>query len=141
MRGTGSDDYVVSTENTCPPYPYQALTRFFFKWVYSDGSKATIYENTHNPPYWTASVEGGNLFTVPGPRVGIHLADWDGDGKCDVLTQDKATGALHMWKNNYDPLTGKFLFTDEGIVTGSATCTEGWGVGIFDRGLRLADLE
>jgi hypothetical protein len=46
-----------------------------------------------------------------------------------------------MWKNNYDAVTDTFDFTDEGIVSGAATCTEGWGVDIFDRGMRLHDVE
>lgn len=46
-----------------------------------------------------------------------------------------------MWRNDYDSVTDTFAFTDVGIVSGAAICTEGWGVNIFDRGLILADIE
>jgi hypothetical protein len=77
---------------------------------------------------------------VPGPRVGIHLADWNGDGRCDVLVQNKATGALTLYENWFDKGANKLTFKNFGVVT-PATCTQGWGVSIFDRGMRLADIE
>lgn len=118
MRGSGADDYV---------------------WIYQDGHASEINVNIHSPPYWGHSLSIS--LSVPGPRVGIHLADWDGDGKCDVLVQNKATGALTLYANQYSSSSNTLTFVNRGVVTGAATCTEGWGVGIFDRGMRLADIE
>jgi hypothetical protein len=120
MTGSGSDDYV---------------------WVYYDGhsDSTDFFMNTHNPAYW--GNDGRITLSVPGPRNGIHLADWNGDGKCDVLVQNKASGALTLWENRYDASTKKLTFANVGVVTGAATCTQGWGVNIFDRGMRLADIE
>ena len=117
MRGTGADDYV---------------------WIYSDGHAAEINANIHDPPYWGHSTT--ITLSVPGPRVGIHLADWTGDGKCDVLVQNKATGALTLYENRFDASKNSLTFANRGVVTG-ATCSQGWGVGIFDRGMRLADID
>lgn len=119
MRGSGSDDYV---------------------WIYFDGRIDEINTNFHNPPQWGHNTELS--ISVPGPRVGIHLADWTGDGKCDILVQDKASGALRMYENRYDPANPNYLpFAAPIQVSGAGTCSEGWGVGIFDRGMRLADVE
>jgi hypothetical protein len=119
MRGTGSDDYV---------------------WIYQDGHAAEIYANLHQPPGWGHSTKMTLILPVPSPRIGIHLADWDGDGLCDVLTQDRASGALTLYKNTYDKGSDTVSFIKQGIVT-PGTCTQGWGVGIFDRGMRVVDLD
>lgn len=78
---------------------------------------------------------------VPGPRVGIHLAHWTGDGRCDVMVQNKATGALTLYENQFDAGANSLTFANRGVVTGAATCAQGWGVSIFDRGMRLADID
>ncbi|KAK3372649.1 carbohydrate esterase family 3 protein [Podospora didyma] len=117
MRGTGADDYV---------------------WIYEDGHAAEINANIHSPPAWGHSTSIS--LNVPGPRVGIHLADWTGNGRCDVLVQNKATGALTLYENQFS--NNALTFTNRGVVSGSGGwCTEGWGVGIFDRGMRLADID
>ncbi|KAK8001952.1 hypothetical protein PG991_014174 [Apiospora marii] len=118
MTGSGSDDYV---------------------WVWSPGDRAELYLNTHNPPNWKEDTK--TLFNIGRNRRSIHLADWDGDGKCDVLSQRKSDGALEWWRNGYDKATGRFSFEYKGFVAGSDKCSQGWGVSIFDRGLRLADID
>lgn len=117
MRGTGADDYV---------------------WIWSDGHTAEINANVHNPPWWGNTVSIS--LSVPGPRVGIHLADWTGNGRCDVLVQNKATGALTLYENQWDAGKNSLTFANRGVVTG-AVCSQGWGVGIFDLGMRLADID
>lgn len=117
MRGTGSDDYV---------------------WIYFDGHAAEFNANIHNPPLWGHDIK--IELNVPGPRVGIHLADWTGDGKCDVLVQNKDTGALTLYENNFTTGSKVITFTNRGVVT-PATCSQGWGVSPFDRGMRLADID
>lgn len=69
----------------------------------------------------------------------IHLADFDNDGKCDILLVDKASGATTVIKNDYSD--GKFSFTSLGQVTGSATCTEGYGRDKHDLGVRWHDID
>ena len=118
MRGTGADDYV---------------------WIYYDGHAAEMFANIHQPPEWGHSTS--DSLNIPGPRVGIHLADWNGNGRCDVLVQNKATGALTLWENRFDAAKNSLTFVNVGVVTGAATCTQGWGLSPFDRGMRLADIE
>jgi hypothetical protein len=77
-----------------------SMLTFGLEWIYNNGHTAEIYENIHASPEWTHGDK--SLFSVPGLREGIHLVDWDGDGRCDMLVQDKATGALQMWKNEYN---------------------------------------
>ena len=72
--------------------------------------------------------------------MGIHLADWDGDGKCDVLVQNKATGALTLYRNDWQSGRDTITFTNRGVVAETG-CNQGWGVSIFDRGMRIADIE
>jgi hypothetical protein len=117
MLGRGVDDYV---------------------WIYQDGRVAEINVNLRSPPLWGHDLK--ITLTVPGPRVGIHLADWNNDGKCDVLVQSKATGVLTLYQNNYSPGATTITFGAPVTVT-PATCDQGWGVGIFDRGMRIADIE
>lgn len=117
MRGTGSDDYV---------------------WIYMDGHADEIFVNTHSPPAW--GHDHSISLRVPGPRTGIHLADWTGNGRCDVLVQDKASGAVTLWENQYNAAARSLSFANRGVVAQS-NCREGWGPGIFDRGMRIADIE
>ena len=77
-------------------------------------------------------------FTTHRPRQEVHLSDFDSDGKCDVLLVDKTSGATRLMLNAYDGST--FAFEDKGIVTGRATCTEGYGRGKHDLGVRWHDL-
>ncbi|TGJ79062.1 hypothetical protein E0Z10_g9703 [Xylaria hypoxylon] len=116
MRGTGSDDLV---------------------WIYSNGTVDEINTNIHSPPNWGHSTH--ITLSVPGPRSRIHLADWTGDGKCDVLVQSEA-GALTLYENRYDSNANSITFTNRGVVA-STGCTAGWGVSMFDRGMRIADIE
>ena len=117
MRGTGSDDYV---------------------WIYADGHSNEIFANTHNPPFWDPNYS----FTlkVGAPRELIHLADWTGNGRCDVLVQDKTTSAVRLWENQWNAGTKTLTFVDQGIVA-SPGCGKSTGVGIFDRSMRIADME
>ncbi|KAM0549173.1 hypothetical protein ACHAPJ_009482 [Fusarium lateritium] len=117
MTGSGSDDYV---------------------WIYQDGHAAEINVNIHSPPAWGHSTK--IVLKVPGPRNGIHLADWTGDGRCDVIVQNKATGDLTVFKNQYDKGTDSITF-DSDTTHASSKCDQGWGVGIFDLGMRFHDID
>ena len=78
MTGSGSDDYI---------------------WIYMDGhaGASDLFLNIHDPPNWGHTVKVD--LHVPGPRIGIHLADWTNSGKCDVFVQDRTTGKLTRYPN------------------------------------------
>jgi hypothetical protein len=117
MRGTGSDDMV---------------------WIYADGHSNEIFANTHNPPFWDPNYS----FTlkVGADRTLIHLADWTGNGRCDVLVQNKVTSAITLWENQWNADTKTLTFANRGVVA-SPGCGKSTGVSIFDRSMRIADME
>lgn len=45
-----------------------------------------------------------------------------------------------MWQNNWNPSTRSWTFSDKGVVSGSASCTTGYGLIENDLGVRFADL-
>ena len=69
----------------------------------------------------------------------IHLADFDGDKKCDILLVDKNSGATTVILNKFS--SGKFSWSNIGVVTGSASCTEGYGTDKHDKGVRWHDID
>ncbi|KAB8256183.1 hypothetical protein BDV32DRAFT_161282 [Aspergillus pseudonomiae] len=116
-RGTGADDYI---------------------WISPTG-RALLYGNVHKPPTWVP--EGPQIFDLGRDRKGIHLADFNGDGKCDVWAVNRETGAAEVWINHWNEDTTSGFLDYRGVVTGNVKCTEGWGVGYRDIGVRMADLD
>ncbi|KNG81650.1 hypothetical protein ANOM_009765 [Aspergillus nomiae NRRL 13137] len=116
MRGTGADDYV---------------------WISSEG-RGYLYGNVHDPPVWKP--EGTEIFNVKKDRKSLHLADFDGDGKCDLWAVNRDTGEAEIWLNKWSDNAQGNYFQYKGVLTGNARCTQGWGVGLDDLGLRFADL-
>ena len=95
-----------------------------------------LYINQHT---WGTWKNWGELYATYRPRQEIHLADFDGDGKCDILLVDKSSGATTVILNRY--ASGAFVWSNIGVVTGSATCTEGYGNDKFDLGVRWSDID
>lgn len=106
--------------------------------------------------------EGPQIFDLGRDRKSIHLADFDGDGKvctkkddlgfsstcvliddlqCDVWAVNRETGQAEVWINHWNEDTNSGFLDYRGVVTGDVKCTEGWGVGYRDIGVRMADLE
>ncbi|KFY47243.1 hypothetical protein V494_00086 [Pseudogymnoascus sp. VKM F-4513 (FW-928)] len=111
MSGTGNDDYVFVDHN----------------------SKITIFRNVNTPPNSDYSnwVDKGVVLDLGGiDRKAIHLGDWNGDGFCDVIVTDKATGALDVFYTYWDKASDQFSFGAKTRVVGSG-CTQGWGVGLL----------
>jgi len=89
MTGNGVDDYV---------------------WVNKNGD-IVVFVNRNTPP--AGNYEGGSAWDDKGvvfatgqdPRA-IHLGDWDGDGKADVIIIDRETGTPRVYLTKYD--SGKF---------------------------------
>ncbi|UCK59347.1 hypothetical protein AFCA_002165 [Aspergillus flavus] len=90
-----------------------------------------LYGNVHDPPVWKP--EGIEISNVKKDRKSLHLADIDGDGK--------DTGEAEIWLNKWSDNAQGDYFQYKGVLTGNARCTQGWGVGLYDLGLRFADLD
>jgi hypothetical protein len=63
----------------------------------------------------------------------LHLADWDGDGACDIILVDS-----NPWRNTVKN-TGKVQF-DTPVAISNFSCDQPPGVGVFDLAVRFADL-
>ena len=69
----------------------------------------------------------------------MHFADFDGDGKCDILLVDKGNGRTRLIRNNYQ--NGNWAFQDLGLVSAAAACSQGYGYDLHDNGVRWHDLD
>jgi hypothetical protein len=121
MSGTGNDDYVFIDHN----------------------SNVTIFRNANKPPNtdYSGWHDKGVVLELGGiNRKAIHLGDWNGDGFCDVIIADKATGALDVYYTYWDQASDQFSFEPKKRVVENG-CKEGWGVGMYDLGIRFADID
>jgi hypothetical protein len=120
VTGTGIDDYV---------------------WIYKNGD-VVIFVNRNVPPN-TDQYEDCAAWTDKGIvlRTGkfwksLHIGDWNGDGKADIISVNQADGSLTIWLTSY--ANGQFSFTKQTSPRGY--CDQGWGVGTTDLGMRFADV-
>jgi hypothetical protein len=66
----------------------------------------TLYSNIREPPNWGHE---GVIFTGAGARrQDVHLADLDGDKRCDYLVVNPDTGETKMFKN-----VGKWCYKND----------------------------
>ncbi|KAF5245738.1 hypothetical protein FANTH_7198 [Fusarium anthophilum] len=119
MTGNGNDDYL---------------------WISPEG-RVAIFVNSNKPPDTSRYKDGawigkGYVLDTKADRKALHVGDWDGDGKADIIATDRATGALTIWLTSWNGQ--KFSFNK--ISSGTSYCKEGWGVGLLDIGPRFADL-
>jgi FG-GAP-like repeat len=66
----------------------------------------------------------------------LHIGDWNGDGRADVIGVDKKTGAMTVWLTSWN--NGVFTFAKQ--TSSNHYCTQGWGVGRYDLGVQFADI-
>jgi len=82
-----------------------------------------------------------SLGSVGVDRKAIHPVDWNGDGKCDIIVVEKATGAVDVRYMSWNPSMDTFTCSPPTkVVNGNEGCTQGWGIGQFDLGIRFADI-
>lgn len=116
-----------------------------YVWTFQ-GGKMEIFVNrgkssiTDNDPegFWEPQ---GTIWSPPRGmhRKDLHLADWDGDGKCDIIYVDPDNNnAIQVWLNKSP---GKWDRWDhlENPAPG-VTCSESRGIGLHDLAVRFADL-
>ena len=115
MTGNGDDDYI-----------YVSFIGTF-----------TLFGNMQSPPGWQ---QHGVIYNRAIPsRKQLHFADWNGDGRCDILIVDKMDGHVDMIRND-GFVNGKLTFYDYGLVSSTAQCDQGYGDGFGDLGVRFAHI-
>lgn len=73
-------------------------------------------------------------------RKGLHLGDWDGDGKADIICVNKHTGELSIWFTKFTAGVGFEYAASPTVIPNSAKCRKGWGVGLYDVAARFANI-
>ncbi|KAF4445873.1 hypothetical protein F53441_10435 [Fusarium austroafricanum] len=75
------------------------------------------------------------------PRRALHLADWDGDGKDDIIgVTNLKTGSLKVWYSRWN--NGRHNWEEQTIPNppGREWCTQGYGRLPFDNAHHFADV-
>jgi hypothetical protein len=126
-----------------------------YVWAHSTGYMR-IYESRggtfpSSPPYWGENY----VFWAATDHVGhevdrrdLHLADWDGDGLCDIIYVNPDTGYMGgLWLNKFKT-TGDLRSSSNWVRASNpgprgndAPCREHRGVGIYDLAVRFADID
>ncbi|RSM12379.1 hypothetical protein CEP52_002563 [Fusarium oligoseptatum] len=124
MTGNGRDDYVwVLSKGEMDLYP--------------NGGKNFI---TGQESYWGPMQKA---FFKPDrdlDRRDLHLTDWDGDGKCDIVWVDPNNqNRVSVWRNNYTP-GGGFNWQYLANPAPELYCPEKRGIGFQDIPVQFADV-
>ncbi|KAF4963513.1 hypothetical protein FSARC_8480 [Fusarium sarcochroum] len=116
-----------------------------YVWAYQGGKmemwanrgKGTITDNDKDG-YWNYQ---GTIWTPPQEldRRDLHLADWDGDGACDIIHVNPKGGSVQVWLNNY-PKTKKWTWTHNANPAPALTCSQTRGLALYDMAVRFADI-
>ncbi|KAF4975545.1 hypothetical protein FZEAL_7691 [Fusarium zealandicum] len=116
-----------------------------YVWAYQGGKmemwanrgKGSI-SNSDPDGYWNYQ---GTIWTPSQEmdRRDLHLADWDGDGACDIIHVNPKGGSVQVWINNY-PKTGKWAWTHQGNPAPALSCSQSRGLGLYDLAVRFADI-
>ena len=97
-------------------------------------------KNTHEnfDNYDTSAWTKTLTFDTGIDRRGLHVGDWDGDGKADIIAvTDRNTGALKVWHSQWD---GTDFHWEAKVIPDSAKCDQGWGLLYWDHGAYFADI-
>ncbi|KAK1622921.1 hypothetical protein BDP81DRAFT_440486 [Colletotrichum phormii] len=84
-------------------------------------------------PSWSAP----NKLETGFDRRALHVGDWDGNGKADIIGVNRRTGALTVWFSNWD---GTNFNWDKQVLANTDKCNQGLGRGYFDHGAYFADI-
>ncbi|RDW68818.1 putative esterase [Aspergillus mulundensis] len=123
--------------------------RMDYIWILSKGDMR-IYPNkglvniTNDESYWDANYVIFDPSSLPIgrdlDRRDLHLADWDGDGACDIIWTDPDSGNKpHLFRNRIKE-TGAFDWEYDATPAPALSCPETRGVGFFDRPVHIADI-
>jgi hypothetical protein len=123
MRGRGIDDYLwIDSTGVVNFYPNL-----------NSRSDTTKYAGSQIP--WGPA--RNNILQTGLHRRALHVADWDGDGKDDIIGYNNNDFTITVWKNNWDG--SNFNFARQS-VNGGPYCREKRGLGYNDQPVHFADI-
>jgi hypothetical protein len=101
-------------------------------YVANDSSSSALYRNNRDGTFTDIGVEAGVAFGPDGKTqagMGVSAADYDGDGRLDIIKTNFAGDTSSLYRNN-----GDNYFVDQTFQAGLGRNTRflGWGVGFFD---------
>ncbi|KAK8026760.1 hypothetical protein PG991_003816 [Apiospora marii] len=121
--------------------------RMDYVWTLS-GGRMTLYPNlgkksiSGDESFWGESsiiFEPGSAYDLN--RKTLHLADWDGDGRDDIIFVDgnSLNTVTHVWLNRWQDSSWDWEHLDN--PSSALRCENGDGPGIHDISVRFADLD
>ncbi|KAH8586344.1 hypothetical protein B0O99DRAFT_702959 [Bisporella sp. PMI_857] len=136
---TRNHDYMITTITGSLPgvqiYENQGVGNGADDYIYVSASgDFHLFGNYQNPPAW---LQYGVIYQRQfSSRKQIHFADWNGDGRCDILFVDRLDGRVNMARND-GFVDGKLKFYDYGLVSSTASCIQknGMTTGYINRGI------
>ncbi len=101
-------------------------------YVANDSTSSTLYKNNHDGTFTDVAIESGVAYSPDGkPQagMGVSAADYDCDGKFDVVKTNFAGDTSSLYHNQ-----GNMVFEDETFQAGLGKNTRflGWGVSFID---------
>ncbi|KAL2782461.1 hypothetical protein BJX66DRAFT_345814 [Aspergillus keveii] len=109
--------------------------------LYTNQGKTTV-END-GPNFWGPNYKIFDPMSEIGrdlDRRDLHLADWDGDGVCDIIWTDPSNqNRVQLWRNRYKQ-DGQFNWEHDPNPAPQLYCPETRGLGFFDRPVHFADI-
>jgi hypothetical protein len=121
-----------------------------YVWIHSTGhmrlypNRGLVEVPTDGSSFWGANEI---IFDPTQEQIGmkldrrdLHLADWDGDGACDIIWTDPDNqNKVQVWRNKIKD-TGSFGWEYNTNAADELYCPEHRGLGFFDRPVHLADV-
>lgn len=101
-------------------------------YVANDSTSSALYKNNHDGTFTEIGIEAGVAYSADGkPQagMGVSVADFDGDGRLDIVKTNFAGDTSSLYRN-----LGDHIFEDRTFQAGLGRVTRflGWGANFLD---------